>query len=61
MDGEVAKEVGRRLGQATPVKRWLVRLLVRRLELLADQHEALGRLVTPPSESKRGAKPLTLR
>ena len=42
---EVARQMAARLGPSTPVKRWLVRLLVRRLEVLADGH--LGGMVNP--------------
>lgn len=36
--GEVATDVFQRLGEKMPVKRWLVRLLVRRFDVLADGH-----------------------
>jgi len=50
---DVAAEVNRRLGETTPVKRWLVRLLVRKLELL-ERHAELNRLVRPQPDTKRG-------
>ena len=42
--GDAADEVNKRLGEATPVKRWLVRLYARRLRLL-QQHAPIKRLV----------------
>lgn len=50
---KVAVEVSQRLGEATQVKRWLVRLLIRKLELL-ERHAELKRLVHPQPYSKRG-------
>ena len=52
-DGPVAADVRSRLGETTPVKRWLVRLLVRKLELYED-HAELGRFVRPQSGGRRG-------
>ena len=55
----VGADVAQRLGARTPVKEWLVRLYVRRLEL----HEACaetGRLVNPKPRARRGRKPLCL-
>jgi len=51
--GDVAKDVNRRLGEPSAVKRWLVRLLIRRLEVLAAGH--LRGMVNAPSSSGRGA------
>ena len=50
--GDPADEVNSRLGQATPVKRWLVRLYARRLRLL-QQYAPIGQLVSPPSSLGR--------
>ncbi|KKM08335.1 hypothetical protein LCGC14_1724870, partial [marine sediment metagenome] len=58
--GEVADDVTRRLGEPTPVKRWVVRLLVRRLELIQTHSGSLGLLVDPAPTTRRGSKPLTL-
>ncbi|MGD0113719.1 MAG: hypothetical protein ABSD48_17825 [Armatimonadota bacterium] len=44
--GEVGDEVNQRLGSPSPEKRWLVRLLVRKLELY-EQHAGIRRLVGP--------------
>ena len=38
VQGDVAADVNHRLGERTTVKRWLVRLLVRRCEVLAAGH-----------------------
>jgi hypothetical protein len=53
MTDAVGDDVTRRLGEPTPVKRWLVRLLVRRLELLA-QCADLARLIQPDPGTRRG-------
>ena len=53
--GEVADDLAGRLGEPTPVKRWLVRLLIRKCELYGGQDEGLGRLLRPRAGSKRGA------
>jgi hypothetical protein len=53
--GDVAVDVDKRLGRPTPVKRWLVRLLVRKLEL--HEREQLAALITPHSGTKRGTRP----
>lgn len=55
----VGADIARRLGPRTPLKEWLVRLYVKRLEL----HEAsaeTGRLVNPKPGARRGQKPLCL-
>jgi hypothetical protein len=57
--GAVGADLARRLGSRTPVKEWLVRLYLRRLEL----HEIcaeVGRLVNPKPDTRRGCRPLTL-
>ena len=51
---DVAQDVNRRLGETTAVKQWLVRLLVRRLEVLAAG--SLKGMVNAPSGSGRGTK-----
>ncbi len=56
--GSVANDVNDRLGQSTPAKRWLVRLLLRKLNSLAANDEGLRRLVKPSHGHKRGARPL---
>ena len=56
--GHVAEEVNQCLGEVTPVKRWLVRLLVRRLDMLERHSGILGQLVNPPPTSKRGTGPV---
>jgi len=58
--GAVAGDLGRRLGERTQVKRWLVRLLRHRCELLASHSGSLGLLVHPSPKTKRGTKPLEL-
>jgi hypothetical protein len=57
--GEVADEIARRLGERTPTKRWLVRLLVRRLEMAAAQGGKLGLLVHAPPDARRGTGQLS--
>ena len=56
--GDVEKfHLDRRLGPRTPLKEWLIRLYLRRLEL----HEACAetrRLVNPKPERRRGWRPL---
>ena len=54
-EGEVAVAVSRDLGEATPVKRWLVRLLVHRLELLQREGGHLKELVEPPPGARIGS------
>jgi len=44
-DGEVGRDVAERLGEPTPIKRWLVRLLVRQLEMLTSHNGSPRRLV----------------
>jgi len=56
--GKVANDVYKRLGEMTPIKQWLVRLLVRKLKRLDENNEEFTRLVSPPSNSRRGTKPL---
>ena len=56
-DDAVAEDIARRLGERTPVKAWLVRLYVRRLELSAACAE-VGRLVNPLPDRKRGSRPI---
>ena len=53
--GAVADDVNHRLGAHTPIKRWLVRLFVRRLEVAVAHGGKLGLLVHPPPDARRGA------
>lgn len=44
--GPVADDVNRRLGESTPVKRWLVRLYLKKLHMLASyEGEGLSKMV----------------
>jgi len=54
-EGEAADAVYRKLGDRGEVKRWLVRLLVHRLEMAESHGGKLGLFVNPPAASKRGA------
>ena len=56
-DDEVAQDVNRRFGAPTPVKRWLVRLLLRKLSML-EENEALAWVVKGRRDSKPGTKSL---
>ena len=56
--GAVADDVNGRLGQSTPVKRWLVRLLARRLKRLEENGEQFTSLVSAGHDHKRGSLPL---
>jgi len=56
--GGVADDVDRRLGAHTAVKRWLVRLLLKKLRHLERNGEGLAKLVNPPPGTKRGARPV---
>jgi len=55
----VAGDVNRRLGGATPVKQWLVRLLLKKLKMLEANGEEFTRLVNPPPHAFRGTRPIT--
>jgi hypothetical protein len=57
--GGVANDVNKRLGEATPVKRWLVRLFLRKLDMLVANDEQLTQLVRADHDHMRGTKPLT--
>ncbi|NIQ99358.1 MAG: hypothetical protein GTN78_04045, partial [Gemmatimonadales bacterium] len=57
--GEVAEDVNRRLGECTQTKRWLVRLLVRRLELAAAEGGKLGLLLHAAPGARRGTGQLS--
>ncbi len=57
-DGSVAEDVFFRLRKRTEVKRWLVRLYVHRLRLLARHGAKVGRLVDPRSGKGWGKKAL---
>ncbi|HUT36315.1 MAG TPA: hypothetical protein VNE39_22695 [Planctomycetota bacterium] len=54
--GPVADDVARRLGAATPVKRWLVRLFRRKLRFYASYEEGLDRLINPRPNAARGSR-----
>jgi hypothetical protein len=54
--GECSQATADLLGESTPVKTWLVRLLVRRLELC--ESEELAKLVRPQAGARRGSGPL---
>lgn len=56
--GDVADEVNQRLGETTPVKRWLVRLLLRKLRRLEQNDEQFTNLVAPKHNHKRGTSPV---
>jgi len=56
--GKVADDVYKRLDEVTPIKQWLVRLLTRKLKRLDENNEEFTRLVSPPSNSRRGTKSL---
>jgi len=56
--GGIADEVNKRLGEATPVKRWLVRLFLRKLEMLVANGEQLSQLVRADHGHKRGTRPI---
>ena len=57
-DGAFADEVNERLGDATELKRWLVRLLVPRLEMLASDGGKIGRLVSRGRGKAWGTRPI---
>ncbi|MDY7010522.1 MAG: hypothetical protein SVV80_07180 [Planctomycetota bacterium] len=57
--GDVADKVNDLLGQPNPVKCWLVRLFIRKLERLEMNKELAG-LVNPLPGNKRGTKPHTI-
>ena len=56
--GPVADDAYQRLGPRTPMKRWLVRLFLRKIRRLEENGEEFTRLINPPSHSKRGARPV---
>ena len=56
--GAVADDVARRLGEPTPVKRWLVCLLRRKLRFYASYEEGLDRLICPRPSDRRGTRPV---
>ena len=60
---EVARDIGKRLGDPTPIKRWLARLYLRKLRRLEENGVQLTQLVNAgsgPSDHsrRRGTKPL---
>jgi len=58
MAGAVAEDVAQRLGPASPVKKWLVRLFLRRLQLLVEYSGSLTKLVRPSAAARRGTRRL---
>ena len=56
--GGVAGEVNRRLGESSPVKRWLVRLLLKKLRTYERHGGTIGSLVNPKPHQKRGTRPI---
>jgi hypothetical protein len=56
--GSIGKYVTARLGEPEDVKRWLVRLYVHRLRLLAQHGATVGKLVGPSSGMDWGTKKL---
>ena len=54
--GDVAEQVNQRLGEDDPVKRWLVRLLLRKLKRLEQNGEQFANLVNPRHNHKRGTR-----
>lgn len=57
MQGALAEDIAQRLGEPTAIKRWLVRLLVHRLTLLAE-HSSIKGLIEPPANAWRGGRPI---
>jgi hypothetical protein len=57
--GAIAEEIDQRLGNPTPVKRWLVRLFLRKLKRLEENGEQLTHLVNAQHGHKRGTQPIT--
>jgi len=56
--GGIADEVNKRLGEANPVKHWLVMLFLRKLEVLVANGEQFSQLVSADHGHKRGTRPL---
>ena len=54
VEGDVAGDECRRLGERTPVKCWLVRLFARKLRRLEENGEQLTHLVQPAHRHRRG-------
>ncbi len=57
---EVATDVQERLGASTPVKRWLVRLFLRKLVCLEENGAQLASLVHLDHNHRRGMQPIRL-
>ena len=57
--GAVADDVNTRLGEDTPVKRWLVRLFLRRIRRIEENGEQFTNLVNPQHSHRRGTALLT--
>jgi hypothetical protein len=56
--GRIADDIAARLGDPDDIKRWLVRLYVHRLRLLARYGATVGKLVAPGSGKGWGTKQL---
>jgi len=52
----VADDVNERLGESTPLKRWLVRLFLRKLRMLESNKEQFTSLVDPKHGHRRGTR-----
>jgi hypothetical protein len=59
--GDIADDVNGRLGEITPVKRWLVRLFIKKLRMLEANGEQFTQLISPKHSHKRGKKPICMR
>jgi hypothetical protein len=59
--GDIADDVNGRLGGITPVKRWLVRLFIKKLKMLEANGEQFTQLISPKHDHKRGKKPIRMR
>jgi hypothetical protein len=56
--GALADDVNRRLREFTQVKRWLVRLFLRKLKRLEENGEQFTNLVPPKHSHRRGTRPI---
>ena len=59
--GDIADDVNGRLGGITPVKRWLVRLFIKKLKMLEANGEQFTQIISPKHGHKRGKKPIRMR
>jgi len=58
--GPVGELVCQRLGEDSPVKRWLVRLLLKKLKTYEATGGSIGLLVNPSARQKWGTKPIEI-